>query len=93
MSRLEYRCSSKAKADFVSPWKKAFAMAGEWFFAPLRPGDTKGGWGAYCRKSGKCFYYSEGPRGDTEWFFEMGTGKPVFYLRDGRLNWVISPMS
>ena len=34
-----------------------------------------------------------GARGDTEWFFEMGTGKPVFYLRDGQLNWVAGPKS
>ena len=68
-------------------------MAGEWFFAPLRPGDTKAGFGAFCRKTGRCLYYSEGARGDTEWFFEMGTGKPVFYLKDDQLHCVTSPMS
>ena len=27
-------------------------MAGEWFFASLRPNVAKGGWGAYDRKTG-----------------------------------------
>ena len=35
--------------------------------------------GAYDRKTGACRYYSQGAQGDTEWFFRMGTGQPVFY--------------
>ena len=68
-------------------------MAREWFFALLNPSVAHGGWGAYDRKTGKCLFYSDGARAGTEWFFEMGTGKPVFYLRDGQLNWVTGPKS
>ena len=41
----------------------------------------------------RCLFYSEGARAGTEWFFEMKSGKPVFYLRDGRLHWMPRPKS
>jgi hypothetical protein len=69
-------------------------MGREWYFALLRPNIADGGWGCFDRTTGACLFYSEGnglnvERG--EWFFEMGTARPAFYLKDGVLNWVPGP--
>ena len=61
------------------------SMAVELFFALLNPGDSKGGWGAYDKATGTCRYYSQGV---GEWFFEMGTGRPAFYVEAGSVHWL-----
>lgn len=49
------------------------------FFAPLVAGRPEEGMGAYNRRTGRCEFYSDG----GQWFFEMGTGKPAFYVDEG----------
>ena len=67
-------------------------MSDEFYFALLNPARAHAGWGCFCRKSGKCLFYSQGAQGGTEWFFEMGTGKPV-YLKGDQMHWVSDPKS
>ena len=55
-------------------------MAYDFYFAPLG-GSIKNAFGLYEHGTGRCVYYSDG----GQWFFEMGTGKPSFYVSEGVL--------
>jgi hypothetical protein len=53
------------------------------YFATLGPGSPKGALGLYEHGTARCLFYSEGTGGDAEWFFDMGTGRPTFYVSEG----------
>ena len=51
----------------------------EFYFATLGPGSPGGAMGLYQHGTGICKYYS----GGGQWFYEINSGKPAFYLADG----------
>jgi hypothetical protein len=55
----------------------------KYYFATLGPGSPKRALGLYEHGTARCLFYSEGTGGEAEWFFEMGTGRPTFYVSKG----------
>jgi hypothetical protein len=54
---------------------------GECYVADLYPGEPTRGKGFFGSTDGRLRYYSDG----GEWFFEAGTGRPVFRVVEGKI--------